>query len=69
MKVFLGGEKKKNEILQMMIFDPKLAILDEIDSGLDIDALKDGCKCYKKIPLSSKGSHIDHSLSKNVRTY
>jgi len=37
---FSGGEKKKNEILQMSILDPKLAILDETDSGLDIDALK-----------------------------
>ncbi len=37
---FSGGEKKKNEILQMKILNPKLAILDETDSGLDIDALK-----------------------------
>lgn len=37
---FSGGEKKRNEILQMMILKPKLAILDETDSGLDIDALK-----------------------------
>ena len=37
---FSGGEKKKNEILQMLILDPKLSILDETDSGLDIDALK-----------------------------
>ncbi len=37
---FSGGEKKKNEILQMAILEPKLAILDETDSGLDIDALK-----------------------------
>ena len=37
---FSGGEKKKNEILQMSILDPKLCILDETDSGLDIDALK-----------------------------
>tara|TARA_B100000965_G_scaffold334864_1_gene300497 strand:+ start:954 stop:1688 length:735 start_codon:yes stop_codon:yes gene_type:complete len=37
---FSGGEKKKNEILQMKILDPKLVILDETDSGLDIDALK-----------------------------
>jgi Fe-S cluster assembly ATP-binding protein len=37
---FSGGEKKKNEIFQMAILDPKLAILDETDSGLDIDALK-----------------------------
>lgn len=37
---FSGGEKKRNEILQLMMLDPELAILDEIDSGLDIDALK-----------------------------
>ena len=37
---FSGGEKKKNEILQMTILEPRLAILDETDSGLDIDALK-----------------------------
>ena len=37
---FSGGEKKRNEILQMMMIQPKIAILDEIDSGLDIDALK-----------------------------
>ena len=37
---FSGGEKKKNEILQMSLLSPKLSILDETDSGLDIDALK-----------------------------
>jgi Fe-S cluster assembly ATP-binding protein len=37
---FSGGEKKRNEILQLMMIEPKIAILDEIDSGLDIDALK-----------------------------
>ena len=37
---FSGGEKKKNEILQMMILSPRLALLDETDSGLDVDALK-----------------------------
>ena len=37
---FSGGEKKRNEILQMLLLEPKLAILDETDSGLDIDALK-----------------------------
>ncbi len=37
---FSGGEKKRNEILQMLILEPKLAILDEIDSGLDIDSLQ-----------------------------
>ena len=37
---FSGGEKKKNEILQMLVLNPKLAILDETDSGLDVDAVK-----------------------------
>lgn len=37
---FSGGEKKRNEILQMLMLEPQIAILDEIDSGLDIDALK-----------------------------
>ena len=37
---FSGGEKKENEILQMAILNPSLALLDETDSGLDIDALK-----------------------------
>src|SRR3954471_11957362 len=37
---FSGAEKKRNEILQMLVLDPKLSILDETDSGLDIDALK-----------------------------
>jgi Fe-S cluster assembly ATP-binding protein len=37
---FSGGEKKRNEVLQMLVLEPKLAILDETDSGLDIDALK-----------------------------
>ena len=37
---FSGGEKKKNEIMQMVVIEPKLAIMDETDSGLDIDALK-----------------------------
>ena len=37
---FSGGEKKKNEILQMLVLEPKLAILDETDSGLDVDAIR-----------------------------
>ncbi len=37
---FSGGEKKRNEMVQMAVLDPKLAVLDETDSGLDIDALK-----------------------------
>lgn len=47
---FSGGEKKKNEILQMRMLDPKLAILDETDSGLDVDAVRivaDGIDRYR----------------------
>jgi len=47
---FSGGEKKKNEILQMLLLKPKLAILDETDSGLDVDAIKTvvkGINLYK----------------------
>ena len=47
---FSGGEKKKNEILQMLMLNPKLAILDETDSGLDVDAVRivsQGVKRYK----------------------
>ena len=48
-KGFSGGEKKKAEILQMAILEPKIAFLDEIDSGLDIDALKAVAKTIKAI--------------------
>ena len=48
---FSGGEKKKNEILQMLVLNPKLAILDETDSGLDVDAIK----------TVSKGINMYHS--------
>ncbi len=47
---FSGGEKKKNEILQLLMLNPKLAILDETDSGLDVDAVKtvsEGIKMFK----------------------
>lgn len=45
---FSGGEKKRNEILQMALFDPKLALLDETDSGLDVTALKTVCDGINK---------------------
>ncbi len=47
---FSGGEKKKNEIMQMLVLNPKLAILDETDSGLDVDAIRTvskGIEMYK----------------------
>lgn len=50
-KGFSGGEKKKNEILQIKVLEPKFIILDEIDSGLDVDSLKIVCEnilAYKK---------------------
>ena len=52
---FSGGEKKRNEILQMMLLDPKLAILDEIDSGLDIDALRTLGSAVQEFHHSGKG--------------
>ncbi len=46
---FSGGEKKKNELLQMAVLEPKFTILDEIDSGLDIDAMKDVASGVKSL--------------------
>jgi Fe-S cluster assembly ATP-binding protein len=59
---FSGGEKKKNEILQILVLEPKLVILDEIDSGLDIDALKIICEVLKNyLPEESSLLIITHS--------
>ena len=49
---FSGGEKKRNEILQMAVLDTKIAILDETDSGLDIDALKTVASGINKLAKS-----------------
>merc|ERR1712194_909179 len=51
---FSGGEKKRNEMLQMSVLEPRLAILDEIDSGLDIDALKDVSDAISRIRKLNK---------------
>lgn len=51
---FSGGEKKKNEVLQMCLFDSKICILDEIDSGLDIDALKDISQVINNLNYNKK---------------
>jgi len=53
---FSGGEKKKNEIFQMAMLDPKLIILDETDSGLDVDSLKEAAKSINK--LKNKNNSI-----------
>ena len=52
---FSGGEKKRNEILQMMMLDPKYCILDETDSGLDIDALKIVAKGVNAMRSAERG--------------
>ena len=52
---FSGGEKKRNEILQMALLEPKIAILDETDSGLDIDALRIVASGIKKISNEKTG--------------
>ena len=55
---FSGGEKKRNEILQMAVLEPKLAILDETDSGLDIDALKTVAEAVNKLRRPDNASII-----------
>lgn len=58
---FSGGEKKRNEILQMLLLEPKLVILDEIDSGLDIDAIKIICETINEnLPVNSSVLLITH---------
>lgn len=66
---FSGGEKKKNEILQMLVLNPKLAILDETDSGLDVDAIKTvskGISMFKNddnaVLIITHNTKILHSL-------
>ena len=66
---FSGGEKKKNEILQMLVLNPKLAILDETDSGLDVDAIRTvskGIEMFKNennaILIITHNTKILHSL-------
>ncbi len=66
---FSGGEKKKNEILQMLVLNPKLAILDETDSGLDVDSINivsKGIEMYKNknnaVLIITHNTKILHSL-------
>ena len=65
---FSGGEKKRNEILQMSLLEPSLCVLDETDSGLDIDALRivaEGVNALR-VPGSRDARH--HPLSAAART-
>ncbi len=55
---FSGGEKKRNEILQMALLAPQLAILDEIDSGLDVDALRIVCEALQKLRSPSTSTLV-----------
>ena len=57
-KDFSGGEKKKNEILQMKLLKPKFIILDELDSGLDVDSLKIVCKNINKYLKENKDCSV-----------
>jgi Fe-S cluster assembly ATP-binding protein len=59
---FSGGQKKKNEILQSMLFNPKVLLLDEIDSGLDIDAMKNISTYINKQRLKSIILIVTHHL-------
>ena len=58
---FSGGEKKKNEILQMLVLNPKLAILDETDSGLDVDAIKTVSE--ERSRLGAVQNRLEHTIS------
>ncbi|WOX79268.1 Fe-S cluster assembly ATPase SufC [Candidatus Shikimatogenerans bostrichidophilus] len=66
---FSGGEKKKNEILQMLLLKPKLVILDEIDSGLDIDTLNIIFKNINKYKNKNKCSLIIITHNTNIIKY
>ncbi|NGX55883.1 MAG: putative ATP-dependent transporter SufC [Candidatus Anoxychlamydiales bacterium] len=64
---FSGGEKKKYELLQMLLLNPKIAILDEIDSGLDIDAIKDAANAINHFKNENNSliiiTHYDRLLN------
>ena len=52
---FSGGEKKRNEILQLLLLNPKIAMLDEIDSGLDVDAIQVVADAINKLKAKGMG--------------
>ncbi len=65
-KGFSGGEKKKNDILQILLLKPKISILDEIDSGLDIDSLKDISKIINNLKKKKMSFII---ITHNIKIY
>ena len=65
---FSGGEKKKNEILQMLVLNPKLAILDETDSGLDVDAIRTVSKGIEMFKNDENGVLIITHNNKILRS-
>ncbi len=66
---FSGGEKKRNEIFQMAMLEPKLAILDETDSGLDIDALRIVANGVNRLKTKDNATVVITSLPALVRLY
>ncbi len=67
---FSGGEKKKNEVFQMAMLQPSLAILDETDSGLDVDALRIVADGFNKIRTPQMSAiHHHHALRAHARLY
>ncbi len=66
---FSGGEKKRNEIFQMAVLDPKLAILDETDSGLDIDALRSVADGVNALRYARAGDDCGHTLPAAAELY
>ena len=65
---FSGGEKKRNEILQMLVLDPRVVVLDETDSGLDIDALKQVSKAVNHFK-PEQNDFDDYSLSTIIKLH
>ena len=63
---FSGGERKRNEILQLAVLNPKLAILDETDSGLDVDGLRIVGEGISKLRTPERGLSYNNSLPKAI---
>jgi Fe-S cluster assembly ATP-binding protein len=66
---FSGGEKKRNEILQLAVIEPKLAILDETDSGLDIDALRIVAAAVNRLRSAERSFLVVNPLSATLELH